>query len=265
MQSWIDSLGVVELALGCAAFCMSCTALGLAMGWAAERIAWRRGRKVFDVPHKRGQLRTEATGTVLFHLVFVPLLVTALATGAIRFEASAGWGTQALSFWAPWIVFQIFYYGMHRSLHHRRLFWVHRWHHESLVTTPLTGLSMHPVEAVGWTVGLLVPAIVLSRFEMLGAIGWLSFLGVHWVGNIAGHANADFFPTRVSRTASLFAPPVSYHSLHHARFDGHYGFAAAYMDRLFGTEWADWKELHDRVWDGRPLESLRVRGVAKSS
>ena len=33
------------------------------------------------------------------------------------------------------------------------------------------------------------------------------------------------------------------------------------MDRLFGTEWADWPALHERVRDGRPMTHFAQRGV----
>jgi hypothetical protein len=58
----------------------------------------------------------------------------------------------------------------------------------------------------------------------------------------------------------LLANAFVYHALHHARWTGHYGFAAALMDRAFGTGWPDWFELHERVATGHPLTSLRQRG-----
>ena len=65
---------------------------------------------------------------------------------------------------------------------------------------------------------------------------------------------------KTTHLSSLWRVPDSYHCLHHARFDGHYGFAAAYMDRIFGTEFADWEAVHDRVRRGEPLKSLREHG-----
>ncbi len=259
MITWLGSLGWVSLTVVVLAATLVMTLQGLAMGYAAERFWHPRGRKVFDVPLKRGQLRTEVLGTVLFHLVFTPFLVAALHTGAIRFTEGS-WLADVLGFFVPWYGFTIFYYFLHRAMHHKRLFWMHRWHHESLVTTPMTGFSMHPAEALGWIVGMLTPAIVLSQLGLLGFWGGAFWLWFVWAGNIAGHANAEMFPLRSSPASTLVSNPISYHSLHHARFDGHYGFVAAFMDRLFGTEFPDWKELHDRVFDGAPLRSLREKG-----
>jgi sterol desaturase/sphingolipid hydroxylase (fatty acid hydroxylase superfamily) len=228
------------------------------MGYAAEAFWQPRHRKVFDLPLKRGQLRTGLLGTALFHLLFVPFLVGAISSGAITF--STGWTAELLGFWVPWYGFMIFYYFLHRAMHHPRLFWMHRWHHVSMVTTPMTGFSMHPAEGMGWVVGMLAPCIVLSRLGLLGFWGFAAWFVITWTGNIAGHANAEMFPLRVTRLSSIWQNPISYHSLHHARFTGHYGFVAAFMDRLFGTEFGDWKELHDRVFDGHPLTSLREKG-----
>ena len=260
MAAWIESLRALQLTLFVFVVLVCMTLLGLVMGYAGERFWWARGRKVFEVALKRGQLRTEMLGTVLFHFVFAPPLIMALHTGLIHF--SSGWLAELLGFFVPWYGFMIFYYFMHRSMHHKRLFWMHKWHHESLVTTPMTGFSMHPAEAIGWTIGMLTPCILLAQAGLLGFWGWAVWLGITWSGNIAGHANAEMFPLRSSRATTLFmSNPISYHSLHHARFDGHYGFVAAMMDRLFGTEFSDWKELHDRIFDGQSLRSLRERGA----
>lgn len=258
MNEWIAERSFAEMLLACLALCLTLTAIGLASGWAAERFWWPRGRKVYDVPLKRDQLRHEALGTALFHLVFVPPFALALWSGAIRF--SEGWLAQALGFGVAWYGFVGAYYFVHRALHTRALFWVHRWHHDSMVTTPMTGLSMHPLEALTWVVMLLGPPIVLSRLGLLGLWGWGFFLAVHWIGNIAGHANAEMFPFPSTRLSTvLFSNPISYHSLHHARFDGHYGFAVAIMDRLFGTELPDWLAVHRRVFGGTPMRSLREK------
>jgi sterol desaturase/sphingolipid hydroxylase (fatty acid hydroxylase superfamily) len=262
MVEWIEALGWLELGLVVLGGTIAFTLLGLAMGYASEAYWQPRHRKVFELPLKKGQLRTELLGTIGFHLLFVPTLTLAIASGAIRFVpfSEGGWLAEILGFWVPWYGFMVFYYFLHRAMHHPRLFWMHRWHHVSMVTTPMTGFSMHPAEGVGWIVGMLGPCILLLQLDLLGFWGFVTWLSITWSGNIAGHANAEFFPVRSSRLSSIWSNPISYHSLHHARFTGHYGFVAAFMDRLFGTEFADWKELHDRVYDGHPLTSLREKG-----
>ena len=232
------------------------TLVSLGFGFVVERAAQQRGRKILDMPLKRGQLRREAIGTALFHVVFIPPFVWALHTGAIHF--TSGWLPNVLGFAVAWYGFVVFYYFFHRAMHHRALFWAHRWHHESIVTTPMSGLSMHPLEAVGWTAAMLTPALALAHFDLLGLGGWLFFLAVHWIGNIVGHANAELSPVRSTRFSSLvMSNPISYHSLHHARYHGHYGFVIATFDWAFKTEFHDWLAVHRRVMDGTPLKSPR--------
>lgn len=255
-MSFVGALSWPELLLACTIFFGGLTALSNAAGFALERAVQRRGLRIFAAPLKRGQLRTELLGNVLFLAVFVPAITALLASGAIRF--ASGWLAEVLAFFVSWSAFVVFYYFLHRAMHTKALFWMHRWHHESLVTTPLTGLSMHPVEAVGWCVGMLAPGLVLSWCGLLGFYGWLAFFVVHFSGNIVGHANAELFPT-VTRPTSLLSNAITYHSLHHARFDGHYGFANALMDRLFGTEFPDWYAILQRVKAGDALKSLRDR------
>jgi len=249
---------LAQLSLVVTSALVATTLFALAIGLAAERSAQRAGRKVLDLPLKRHQLRREALGTALFHVVFIPPFVWALHTGAIHF--SHGWLANLLGFGVAWYGFVVFYYFFHRAMHHRSLFWIHRWHHESVVTTPMSGLSMHPLEAIGWTAAMLGPAAALAHFDRLGAGGWLFFLAAHWIGNIVGHANAELWPVRSTRLSTLLVSnPISYHSLHHARFERHYGFVIATMDWLFDTEWPDWLAVHTRVLSGKPLTSAREK------
>jgi sterol desaturase/sphingolipid hydroxylase (fatty acid hydroxylase superfamily) len=249
---WLDAAGAVFLLTG------SLTAFSLVTGFALERAAVKRGQKVYAVALRPGQLAHEALGTALFHGVFVPIATVVVVRGGIRF--SDGWLANVLGYVCGWYGFMSLYYFAHRLMHTRRLRWMHHWHHRSHVTTPLTGISMHPVEALLWTALLLGPSVLLSSLGLLGFYGWLLFFVMFWTGNIVGHANAEIFGLRVTRWMSiLFSNPISYHSLHHARYDRHYGFATALMDRLFGTEWNDWAQVHERALHNQPLKSLSER------
>ncbi|MCI0671376.1 MAG: sterol desaturase family protein, partial [Myxococcaceae bacterium] len=196
------------LLLACALVCLALTAVGLVLGYVSERRASALGRTVFAVKLAPGQVAHEALGTALFQVVFVPVLALAFATGVLRF--SQGWAAQLLGFAVPWYGFQALYYWLHRAMHTKPLFWMHRWHHVSHVTTPMTGFSMHPVESLGWCVVMLGPAVALAQLGLLGAWGFGAFLAVFFVGNIAGHANAEIFPVRATRLSSILTSnPIS--------------------------------------------------------
>lgn len=243
-------LGVV------AAFFVGWTGFSLALGVVMERRYQTKGLTIFDVPLKRGQTRRERLGTALFLALWIPTFTATLHFGWLRF--SEGVARELVTFAVCWVGFTVYYWFFHRAMHSKALFWMHRWHHESLVTTPWTGLSMSPFEALGWIVGFLGPALALSHFGWLGAWGLLAFFAFHFYGNVVGHANAELMPPFLVRM-HYAGNPVVYHSLHHARFDGHYGFGSGYMDALFGTEFADWKRVHARILRHEPMRALRER------
>lgn len=259
MAGFLQSASFVELVVACYAAMIGLTLASIGAGLLFERVAWKRGRKVFAVPLRRGQYRTEAIGTALFVLLFAPALAAALASGSLRF--TEGWLAQTLSFFAPLFAFQFFYYWLHRAMHTKALFWMHAWHHESHVTTPVTGFSMHPVETLFWILGLIGPALVLARVDLLALEGYTWFLGFLIFGNIVGHSNAELMPTATTWHSSLATNAYVYHALHHARYTGHYGFLTSTLDRIFGTEWPDWLPLHRKIMRGEPLERLQQRGA----
>ncbi|MDP6978863.1 MAG: sterol desaturase family protein [Myxococcota bacterium] len=233
-----------------------------AVGFALEAMLGE-SRRVFALPRAEGQLRWELSATLRFIpmagvsfallLWFVPLADESLIDAVITFLVC-------------WAGFEVYYWGLHRLMHEKRFFRFHKLHHDSRVTSPLTGYSMSTAEGVGWLVGLVGVPLVLSFFTPISAPGFFAYHALYQIaGNVIGHANVDFFPRAASRrTGSWISHPITYHSLHHARFNNHYGFGSTVMDRLLGTEWADWPELHERVVSGRPMQKLSERGAAEA-
>ena len=233
------------------------TLLSTASGYLIERVY--RDRKVFDIALKPGQLRHEILGTVLWHLLWCPLFALALSSGVLRF--GEGIARELLTFFGCAVAFQLYYYFLHRGMHLKSMMFMHRWHHHSLVTTPMTGFSMHPLEGVGWVIGFLGPAMLASVFTPIGAWGFLGFLVFDWYGNIVGHANAEFMPKLAATRgySRVISNPISYHCLHHARFKGHYGFATSWADELFRSQFPDWIAVAERVQGGEPLHKLNEK------
>lgn len=231
------------------------TVLALACGFAAER-ALRSTKRIFALPLAKGQYRFELIGNIVFVTIATLTVTAALRLDIIRFGPPS-LARNASTFFALLVGFQIFYWILHRAMHTRTLLFLHRWHHRSRVTTPLSGQSMSAGEALGWMLGYVGLPFVFSLIVPIGFTGWAGYLAFNVFGNIVGHANVE--PTAKSaatRRAALFANPFVYHALHHARWTVNYAFQAAGMDRLFGTESADWPALYERVSSGRPLERL---------
>jgi len=255
MATWLTGLSLAELLLWVAAAFVGLTLLSTALGFLLERLLHRR--QIWSVPLDPGQYRFELRGNLNFLAVHVLVVVAAIHLGWLRL----GDASPALTWVALYFAFQLYYYPMHRALHHRALVRFHRWHHRSRVTTPLSGQSMSVVEALGWTVGYVgLPALFSQLVAPISAEGWVAYLAFNVYGNIVGHANVELMSgLSRRRLASFFAPPFVYHALHHARWTGHYGFASSTLDRLLHTEFSDWRPIHERVAAGRALESLKER------
>lgn len=116
----------------------------------------------------------------------------------------------------------------HRLLHTRLLRRFHLPHHRSVITTPFSTYSFHPIEALMLGNVILLPMLLHDfSFWALFSVPIFSLFF-----NCIGHANYDFFP-RVSY-AHWFAASRRHH-LHHACYNGNYGFQFTFMDRLFRT------------------------------
>lgn len=258
MAETIGQLSYVELVALCGAVLGGLVAIATLVAFILEA---RLGdtRRIFDVPRADGQLRWEILGT----LRFVGMGAFAFA-GLLWYAplAEESLASIATTLFVCWLGFEVYYWCLHRAMHWRPLYRFHRYHHDSRVTSPLTGYSMSTIESVGWLVGLVGVPLLWSMWMPISLVGLLAYHALYQVsGNVIGHVNVDFFPAALERRANTWiSHPIVYHSLHHARFNNHYGFGSSFMDRLLGTEWADWPELHARVIRGEPLPKLSTRG-----
>lgn len=239
------------------AFFVVVTGVALALGYALEA-HWKR--RIWALPLDPGQTAAEVRGNAIFLVVNCAAATLALTSGAVRLgdDTVSSAVATAMAFSAS---FQVWFYVMHRGLHHPRLVRFHRHHHRSRVTTPLSGQSSGWVESMGWAVGYVGLPVLLSQVHPLSLVGVVAYLVFNVIGNIVGHANVELVPTSSTLWwRSTLATVFTYHALHHARWTGHFGFASTWADRLLHTEWPDWPALHKQVWSGQPMTSLKDKG-----
>ncbi|RZL67200.1 MAG: sterol desaturase family protein [Variovorax sp.] len=189
------------------------------------------GRVLDPRPLRAGQLRDELKQSGLSVLIFglgmvFPWGLLQLGWARLAVDPS-GWRIAAeilvLAVWND-----VHFWVNHRLLHTRALRRFHGPHHRSMVSTPFSTYSFHPLEAAMLGSVLLPPMLVHDfSFWALASVPIFSL----FFNNI-GHANYDFF-TRVSYS-HWFAASRRHH-LHHACHSGNYGFQFTFMDRLFGT------------------------------
>ena len=231
--------------------------LGVGQGVSRTRLAerWR----VFRRELNPGQLRREATAALLI------VLCDAVLIGVFRhFQGPrmAPFSVRAALLTGAWMFvgFEVWFYVSHRLLHTRLLYPLHAQHHVAQVTQPLTSLSFSIAERLllmGGGFGLLLLAMELMPVTPAGMFGYILF---NYTLNVIGHGNTEWLPERfVSSWAGrlLFTP--TFHALHHARYQGHYGLYTVLLDRWFGTTFEDYARVHARARSGEGLTRIGER------
>ncbi|CAM4276046.1 Desaturase [Bordetella tumbae] len=182
-------------------------------------------------PLAPGQLRRELTQSGVSVLIFglgmvFPWGFLQLGWAHLNPDASATQIVVEILVLVAWN--DVHFWINHRLLHTRWLRRFHLPHHRSVVTTPFSTYSFHPIEALMLGNVILLPMVLHDfSFWSLFSVPLFSLFF-----NCVGHANYDFFP-RVSY-AHWFAASRRHH-LHHACYNGNYGFQFTFMDRLFRT------------------------------
>ncbi|WP_286937952.1 sterol desaturase family protein [Achromobacter sp. UBA4530] len=189
------------------------------------------GRPLDPRPLAPGQLRRELAQSGLSILLFGTGMIFPwglLQLGWARLDPDASWQQIVLEILALVAWNDVHFWINHRLLHTRLLRRFHLPHHRSVVTTPFSTYSFHPIEALMLGNVILLPMVVhdFSFWSLLSVPLFSLFF------NCIGHANYDFFP-KVSY-AHWFAASRRHH-LHHACYNGNYGFQFTFMDRLFRT------------------------------
>lgn len=187
--------------------------------------------KVLDPrPLAAGQLQRELEGSAMSVVIFGLGLVFPwglLKLGWAHLAIDPSLAQLLLEMLVLIIWNEIHFYINHRLLHTRWLRKYHLPHHRSIVTTPWSAYNFHPVEALMLGSVLMLP-MVLHDFSVFA----LAFIPVFsLLINSMGHANYDLKP---DSTLFIFQG-VRRHQLHHACFNGNYGFMLPFMDRLCKT------------------------------
>jgi sterol desaturase/sphingolipid hydroxylase (fatty acid hydroxylase superfamily) len=233
------------------------TAVGLGWGLVRLRVAerWRVYRRALA----SGQLRSEAwaaVGVVVCDALLVGLFRYFAGSRLVPFSAPVA----LLSFAWMFVGFEVWFYVTHRLLHTRALYRFHAQHHVAQVTDPLTSLSFSLVERLvlmGGGMGLVLLAMEVMPVTNVGVMGYIL---TNYFLNVVGHGNTEWLPRRFvsSWAGRLFFTPT-FHALHHARYQGHYGLFTVVLDRWLGTAFGDYPQVHARAREGHGLVRIGER------
>ena len=199
----------------------------LAIRRVPEKVAAAVGRAQRLRP---GQLREELLLSALSILIFAAQaagLVWLLRHGwlAIDWQRSAWhllWELPLLYLWND-----LHFFVIHRVLHWKPLYRsVHIWHHRSVITTPFSAYSFHPVES--FLLGSVMPLALLLHAFSPWALLALTLMSL-WL-NVGGHLPHE----QIRGAFAMLRPHSRYHNRHHREFHTHYAFSLVWLDRWLG-------------------------------
>jgi lathosterol oxidase len=141
------------------------------------------------------------------------------------------------------LVHETYYYFLHRWMHKPNIFKLfHYVHHESIVTSPWTAFSFHPIESV--LQALIVPAIIIFIPMHAGVIFFMLILMT--ITATINHLHIEIYPKGFANNwFGKWWIGSSHHSLHHSKYRFNYGLYFTFMDKWFGTESPDYLPLFE--------------------
>ena len=132
------------------------------------------------------------------------------------------------------LIHEAYYYFLHRWMHNPRIFRLfHYVHHDSIVTSPWTAFSFHPIESI--LQALIVPLIIIFIPMHMSVIFFLLILMT--VTATINHLHIEIYPKGFANNwFGKWWIGASHHSLHHSKYRFNYGLYFTFMDKWFGTE-----------------------------
>ena len=131
------------------------------------------------------------------------------------------------------LIYDFYFYLTHVIMHNKRLFNVfHLTHHKSKEISPITALSMDPLEAI-INHGALLLLFFLFPIHTSHVYLWVA-MTITYTTYL--HLGTELFSKKFLQTkVGKLIYTTTAHSEHHLKFKGNYGFYTLIWDRLFKT------------------------------
>ncbi|MEM6536422.1 MAG: sterol desaturase family protein [Pseudomonadota bacterium] len=207
---------------------------------------------------KRSQVFSEALFSMATQFVFLGVGVwqfTLMFPGVTRENmyrdiSEYGIPYYLLTILIAFILHDAYFYWAHRMMHQPTLYKLfHKTHHESRDPTPFTTFHFHPVEAA------LEGAASFSISLMFLVMPWHASVPAVWltgmiIFNSIGHLGYEIYPSWWHKIP-IFSTKTTgmHHYMHHQRVRGNYGLYFRFWDRLCGTEFKDYEQRYDDMFD----------------
>lgn len=192
---------------------------------------------------KPGQKRKEIYWSLLTSLIF------SIFSLALIFSWQEGWTkiyssfsvldviAIPLSVLCYLLVQDAYYYWLHRWMHRPLTYpYIHKIHHMSVVSTPWTSFSFHPLESLLQAITLPILVFVIP----IHIVGLLLLLLIMTAAAVINHLEIEIYPRwLLEHRWGKYLIGATHHSKHHRRFFCNYGLYFSLWDHWLGTELED--------------------------
>ena len=204
-------------------------------------------RKVNHRDYKKGQFQKEMQWSLVSSLIFAvagSLTVWLWQEGRTQIYEHLGWFDiiyVPLSLVVAMFLHETYYYWVHKAMHHPKVFkHVHKVHHESLISSPWTAFSFHPLEAL--LEAIILPLIVL--LIPMHPVTILIHLVVMTLSSVINHLDIEIYPKNFeNHWLGKWIIGATHHSLHHKDFKTNYGLYFTFWDKWMATENIHFNEI----------------------
>ena len=223
----------------------------------------KKVRRIYNLEASQDQLRDELNNSWFTSPLHALLIGAAFYSGILE-EYPQTWWNISYTFLIVFVWTEIWHYFSHRAMHHRALLFIHREHHKSKITTPLSSISFSFLEKFLFSVGSIGPMAMLSWVMPISVDGIVAYYVFYFVTNALGHSNIEIREPGYARTwiGKVINTPA-YHAMHHARYVKNYGLITSTLDRMFNTMWEDYDKVQTRAASDQPLSKLSERLTPK--
>jgi sterol desaturase/sphingolipid hydroxylase (fatty acid hydroxylase superfamily) len=206
--------------------------------------AWQ-AYKINQKNYPKGQFTQEIKWSVITSLIFalagaITAVLWQQGYTQIYLEVNKfGWLYFGGSILLAMLLHETYYYWAHRWMHQPRIYRVvHKVHHDSLIASPWTAFSFHPLE--GAIEAVILPVIVLLIPMHPYAI--VVHLTIMTLSSVINHLDIEIYPP--SFTQNWFGRwliGATHHALHHTQFRYNYGLYFTFWDKWMRTESPEYK------------------------
>ena len=193
---------------------------------------------------------------IVFSLIVMVINSKTIGPHTTRYRdiAEFGWYYYFLAFPIMFIMHDVYFYIVHRIMHHPAIFKkVHLVHHQSTNPSPWAAYAFHPIEAV-----VEQGIVIIFYFTIPIHITHLAiFFLFSIIYNVYGHLGYELYPIGFNKTMiGKWINTSTNHNQHHQYFKGNYGLYTLVWDRLFGTIRSDYDQHFEDVKTRKPVSSF---------